>query len=164
MAIYTIKQWEQDGTFKATPGQEITEEIYDHMLNCMPPKSLHRDQCECALTELRVVCHNGFLMGEPYTSDEKGNPLYLAFGSNVFNKGHFYYLGLMPELEFKNGCYYLFDCMGVLNNDNNLFPATDFKDDQDAINTAVNYEADLYKIVFVDGDIVDEVLLHETMF
>lgn len=164
MKIYTMKQWEQDGTFKATPGQEITEEIYDQMLNCMPPKSLHRKQCEYALSKFHTVCHAGFLMGEPYTSNKNGDPLYCAFGSNSFDKGHFYYLGLMPELGVKNGCYYLFDCMGVLNNDDNFFRARDFKDDQDAINTAINYEADLYKVLFVDGNIIEQKLLHETMF
>lgn len=44
--IYTNEQWESDNSFKVVPGQEITEQIYDDMLNCLPPKSLPRSTAE----------------------------------------------------------------------------------------------------------------------
>lgn len=92
--VYTMATWERDGVFKADPGQEITEDIYKQMLNCMPPKALPRKKVDQVLQDYNVPVHAGFLMGEPHSSNAKGL-LYLAFGMNDCGKGkHFYYLGL----------------------------------------------------------------------
>ena len=80
MNVYTRENWAADGTFKAAPGQEISEEIYNEMLNVMPPLRLKEAQ----------GCTAGFRSSEPYTH-ENGKPLYMAFGKR---NGKYYYLGL----------------------------------------------------------------------
>lgn len=78
---YTRADWERSGTFNARPGQSITADVYDEMLNCMPPYSLPRD--------LRRDGHTkGFLMGEPSSSDAHGL-LYMAFVRHGLR--HYYY-------------------------------------------------------------------------
>lgn len=34
---YTMEDWKRDRTFKAQPGQEVSQEVFDQMLNSMPP-------------------------------------------------------------------------------------------------------------------------------
>lgn len=80
MTVYTREQWAADRTFKAQAGQEITEEIYEEMLNVMPPLRLKNSE----------GCTAGFRMSEPYTH-RNGQPLYMAFGKRG---GKYYYLGL----------------------------------------------------------------------
>lgn len=86
MEIYTAEAWANDGTFKAAPGQEITEEIYNQMLNCLPPKTLPRSKAEQALQDYSIPIRAGFMMGEPYSTGRDGRELYLAFGSNDYGK------------------------------------------------------------------------------
>ena len=86
--IYTRIDWRNDGNFKASPGQEIEEGIYEQMLNCMPPYRLPRNEQTAGFIA-------GFLMGEPYDSDpETGRTRYAAFGRR---DGKFYFLGYMPK-------------------------------------------------------------------
>lgn len=59
---------------------DLTADVYDDMLNCMPPYSLPRD--------MRRDGHKGFLMGEPTSSDAQGL-LYMAFVRHGLQ--HFYY-------------------------------------------------------------------------
>lgn len=164
--VYTMEQWTQDGTFKAEPGQQISEEVYNNMLNCMPPKSLPRDKAHYALEALNVPVHAGFLMGEPHSSDEKGRQLYLAFGMNDYGSGvtrapKYFYLGLSPEEEkTADGFYYFFDCMNAFLTDR-LFKTSAFKDDKDAISTAANYEATLYKYEYKNGERVSTKTLYD---
>lgn len=80
--VYTREDWQRDRVFSARPGQLISEEIYDDMLNCMPPYHLPE--------ETRGMVSAGFLMGEPAASDQRG-ALYHAFGSK---SGKHIYLGL----------------------------------------------------------------------
>lgn len=80
--IYTREDWQRDRVFSARPGQLISEEIYDDMLNCIPPYHLPE--------ETSGMVSAGFLMGEPAASDQRG-ALYHAFGSNG---GKYIYLGL----------------------------------------------------------------------
>ena len=97
--IYTNEQWESDNSFKAVPGQEITEQIYDDMLNCVPPKSLPRSTAAKVMQEHEIYINAGFLMGEPHSTGKEGL-LYLAFGMNGHgNEKHFYYLGLSPAMR-----------------------------------------------------------------
>lgn len=87
-SIYTRIDWRNDRTFKAAPGQEIEEAIYEQMLNCMPPHRLPRNE--------RTACYVcGFLMGEPYDHDpETGRAQYAAFARQ---DGRFYFLGYMSR-------------------------------------------------------------------
>ena len=86
--IYTRFDWRNDNTFKAAHGQEIEEEIYNHMLNCMPPHTLPKN-------ELTSGYIGGFLVGEPYDFDpEYGCLRYAAFGRR---NGKFYFIGYMPR-------------------------------------------------------------------
>lgn len=90
MELYTMEQWKADRTFKAEPGQEITEDIYEEMLNCMPPRTLPREKARQALQDYKIPVNAGFLIGEPHSSDQRGQ-YYMAFGNNG---KHYYYLGL----------------------------------------------------------------------
>ena len=85
--VYTRADWENDGEFSAAPGQKVALEVYDAMLDCMPPFRLPR----CRRTQGIFA---GFLMGEPHCFDPKtGKQLYLAFGSN---RRDYYFIGLLP--------------------------------------------------------------------
>jgi hypothetical protein len=86
-------KWQQDRSFSAEPGQEITEDVYNEMLNCMPPKTLPRGKAEQALQDYRIPVHAGFLMGEPHSASKDGQ-LYLAFVERLRKGKHYYYLWL----------------------------------------------------------------------
>ena len=163
MDIYDMEQWQNDGNFKAAPGQEITEEVYNFMLDAMPPLTLPREKAEEALHAYSIPVHAGFLMGEPHDHDTAG-PRYLAFGSNDYGKGkHFYYLGLAHEAPRLHGTYYYFDCLNAFVN-GGLFPAGEFKDDAEAIQKAADYEATLYKYEYRHGQRTDSRVLYEPAF
>ena len=165
MGLYTMAHWDADGTFSAEPGQEISAEVYDEMLNCMPPKTLPASKALQAVHDYGIPVHAGFLMGEPHSSDRYGNQLYLAFGMNDYGKGkHYYYLGLsVPVKKIADGEYYYMACLNALVNDG-LFPAAEFKNDSDAIQTAANYEATLYKYEYKDGQRISSKILYEPLF
>ena len=75
--VYTHEDWSRDGTFSATPGQEITAEIYDEMLCVLPP-----------------AYWNGgiFQVGEPHSTDkETFKHLFATFkreGDKYYFLGH----------------------------------------------------------------------------
>ena len=66
--IYTSEQWAADGSFKAEPGQEIEETVYNELFNVLPPLPLPIETAQRALTDLNIPVHAGFLMGEPHRS------------------------------------------------------------------------------------------------
>lgn len=84
--IYTFKQWEKDETFQAQEGQQISEEIYNHFFNLLPP--------------IYISCFTYgnysdiFLCSEPirHAPDSKGifRAKYHAFGKK---DGKCYYIG-----------------------------------------------------------------------
>lgn len=158
--IYTMEQWQNDRTFKADPGQEIDLEVYDEMLNCMPPKTLPHDKALQALHDYNIPVHAGFLMGEPHSSSPEGE-LYLAFGMNDYGKGkHYFYLGLSRPAKTLNGSYYYFDCLNAFVNDG-LFRTVEFKDDNEAIAKAADYEATLYRYEYQDGKRISSKMLYD---
>ena len=167
--VYTMEQWAQDRTFKAEAGQEISADVYEEMLNCMPPERLPVAKARQALSDYNIPVHAGFLMGEPHSSDSNGNLLYLAFGSNDYGKGKkYYYLGLSIKLPELNGDYYLFDCLGLLYDAartgmpcDNLISVKAYTDDKEAITAAANYEATLYRYTYVDGERVNRTVLYD---
>ena len=162
--IYTMQEWENDRKFRAVPGQEITAEVYDHMLNAMPPKSIPQEKARQALEEYQIPVHAGFLMGEPHSTDRDGKQLYLAFGMNDYGKGkHYYYLGLSRPYKKLHGQYYFFDCMNAFVN-GGLFPAAEFESDAEAIQKAADYEATLYKLEYDHGDRITTAVLYQPMF
>ena len=163
MALYTMEQWTADGTFNAEPGQEITADVYEAMLNCMPPGKLPREKARQALRDYGIPVHAGFLMGEPHSSDKRGQ-YYLAFGMYDYGKGkHYYYLGLsLPARQIPDGIYYFMDCMDFVND--GLFPQSEFNDDADAIQTAANYEATLYKYEYRNGAQINSTVLYQPRF
>ena len=164
MEVYTMEQWNTDRDFKAVPGQEITEQIYDEMLNCMPPEDLPRNKAAQALDDYDIPVHAGFLMGEPHSTDADGRALYMAFGMHDYGKGkHYYYLGLARAQERLNGQYYYFDCLNAIDNDG-LLPAATFANDADAIRKAADYEATLYKCEYRDGERINSTMLYEPTY
>lgn len=152
MDIYTPEQWQSDGTFSAQPGQEISAEIYEAMLNALQPHSLPRDKAQQALNDYNIPVHAGFLMGEMQDTDENGRPLYMAFGMNDYGKGkRYFYLGLSVKPPELHGDYYYFDCMNAFVT-GRYFEAAAFGSEAEAIKTAANYEATLYKYTFRHGE------------
>lgn len=167
--LYTMEQWTKDGTFNATAGQEISEDVYNAMLNCMPPESLPRAKAEYALSVLNIPVHAGFLMGEPHSCDKDGQ-LYLAFGMCDFGRSvnhkepRYYYLGLSHKAPTMTGSYYYFDCMSTPPG-GKWYKETAFKDDSEAVATAADYEAVLYKATFdSDGEQISRKTLYEPAF
>jgi len=160
--MYTMENWEADRYFNAEPGQEITPEIYDAMLNGVPPKTLPTETAMKALEEYNVPVHAGFLMGEPDSDDSEGRALYLAFGMNDYGKGkHYFYLGLSPAIrKTRDGIYYYMDSIV----DDGFYPASEFKDDAEAIQTAANHEAYLYKYEYKNGQRISSTVLYEPRF
>lgn len=70
----------------AKRGQEITEEVYNHFLNCMPPIGLRSGQ----------GCAAGFQLGEPYCHrtdlrNGKWRGMYATFTSS---SGRYFYQGI----------------------------------------------------------------------
>lgn len=158
--VYTMEQWKRDGYFNAEAGREVSEEVYNAMLNCVPPKTLPRSKAEQALQDYRLPVHVGFLMGEPHSSDKDG-ALFLAFGMNDYGRGkHYYYLGLSHEAPTLCGSYYFFDCMDAFITDR-YWKQSAFKDDAEAISMAADYEATLYRITYKHGERVETVVLYE---
>ena len=164
--IYTMEQWAKDRTFKAEPGQRISEEVYNEMLNCMPPLNLPRSRAHYALEALNVPVHAGFMMGEPHSTDKDGNELYLAFAMNDFGSGtrrepKYFYIGLSPkEKPIADGFYYFFDCMNACITDR-LFKESAFKDDKEAVAFGANYEATVIKYEYQNGERVSSSVLYE---
>lgn len=163
MEVYTMDRWKADRTFKADLGQEIAEDVYNEMFNCMPPQKLPREKILQVLHDYDLPIHAGFLMGEPASHDQNG-PLFLAFGYNDFGKGrHYYYLGLSGPVRKLNGKYYYMHCMNAFVN-NGLFPEREFANDAAAIRTAADYEATLYKYEYKNGKRINSQILYEPRF
>lgn len=80
---YTSADWMNDRSFNAKPGQAITEDIYNEMLNALPPLPLPHD--------LKRAGFKGFCMGEPHSHTAAG-PQYMAF---VRRGLRYYYYGLV---------------------------------------------------------------------
>lgn len=93
MNVYTMTDWKRDCGFKAKAGQEITEEIYNEMLNTMPPLKIPQAGREIA-EKCGIIPAAGFLMGEPYEFGAAGT-LYRMFVKDP--AGKFYYAGLCPH-------------------------------------------------------------------
>lgn len=158
--IYDLEQWEADWDFKAAPGQEVTEDIYEYMLGVVPPLTLPKKAAKKVCSELGLTVSAGFLMGEPNGHREDGELLYRAFGSRVSDSGErYFYLGLYPaKYNQGDGAYYYFDCMNMWLA-GKLWPVTEFKDEQEALDMAADHEAILRLYEYEDGDLVrmDEV-------
>ncbi len=87
-AVYTCDDWARDESFAAIPGQEIAEDVYDEMFNCMPPLYLPR----CERTRPFSA---GFMMGEPNGTEPRTcKTTYLAFGKTG---NRYYFIGSLPE-------------------------------------------------------------------
>lgn len=87
---YDESCWKKDGKFSAYPGQEVTKSIWEHMLNCVFPKTLPQAAADDAKILLGFPVFGGFLMGEANDMTMEGKETYLAFT----NKGErYYYLG-----------------------------------------------------------------------
>lgn len=160
MNVYTMQQWRQDKQFNAVPGQEITSEVYKELLNCMPPKSLPGITARRAHDKYNIPVHDGFLMGEPASSNDSG-ALYHAFAMNDFgNSQHYFYIGLSNAEAALNGTYYFFDCLNAFDNDG-YFRSEEFEDEKEAIAKAADYEAALYREVYEGGNMIASALLYD---
>lgn len=164
MTVYTMDKWKHDRHFAADPGQEVTPEVYETMLNTLPPEDLPAAKAHEALTAYGLPIHSGFLMGEPHSTDAAGNLLYLAFGFNDYGKGRkYYYLGLSPEETPLHGTYYYFDGLEDIG-DGNTKPAADYTSEADAIRQAADLEATLYKCEYRNGQEVTSCILYEPKY
>lgn len=64
MNTYTVHDWHNDRSFKASVGQPVEAQIYWDMLCGVPPVYSNRDT---------------FQVGEAYSHDHEGKPLYGTF-------------------------------------------------------------------------------------
>lgn len=160
MSVYTMEQWFRDREFKAEPGQEISADVYEEMLTAVPPEDLPAGKARQALQDYNIPVHAGFLMGEPTESSPAGL-LYRAFGSNDYGHGaRYYYLGLSTKAPQLSGVYYFMDCLNAFVN-NGLFPAAEFESEAEAIQTAANYEATLYRHEYRDGVRISSAVIYD---
>lgn len=90
MEPYTMEDWKESGTFSAVPGQEVTEDVYNEMLNIMPPKKIDKPDAE------RWNASAGFCMGESSAIGPNGRPLFLAF---IRKGGKAYFIGLAHAIN-----------------------------------------------------------------
>lgn len=80
--MFTMEDW--NGSFLQSginEGDEISEEVYFYFLECVPP---------------RLRRKNGFLTGEPYTHNDDGDAVYMAFTTA---QDKFFYVGLKTIKE-----------------------------------------------------------------
>ena len=59
-----------------------------------------------------------------------------------------------------SGSYYYFDCMNAFLTDR-LFPVAAFEDEREAIKTAANYEATLYRLTYKNGRRVESKTIYD---
>lgn len=62
--MYTMENWENDGTLKVHRGMLVSDEVVIELRDCVPPA---------------YMCRGIFQMGEPNDHDEEGKPLYHTF-------------------------------------------------------------------------------------
>lgn len=94
--IYDMDMWKIDNTLNAADGQEISEDVYNEMMNVVPPLKLPASAIEGAREFYSINITAGFLAGEPATCDNLGL-LYRAFGTS--NEHRYYYLGLLHHMN-----------------------------------------------------------------
>lgn len=74
------------------------------------------------------------------------------------------YLYARKDAEL-NGCYYLFDCMGVIceipGYETNFIKADAFKSDKEAVSFGANYEATVIKYEFKNGERTGHKVLYD---
>lgn len=63
MGIYTMKDWERDGSLRVKEGQLVEESIIEELADCVPPQTYSRGT---------------FQVGEPYDHCN-GKPRYQTF-------------------------------------------------------------------------------------
>lgn len=80
MDMYTMKDWERDGSLSMKEGQTIDSEVFLELRDCMPPHRWSRGI---------------FQPGEPYSHDlDTGKALYMTFES--VGNDCYRYVGLRP--------------------------------------------------------------------
>ena len=149
--VYNLDALSIDGVFKASPGQEITEDLYNKMRAEGKPHSLPKTMAESFKKMHRLTVRYGFLAHEPIDNKFPKCPLYRAFG--VCGRGRakrYYYLGL--SLPCRNGTYYQLRCMNAFV-DGKMFKEDAFGSRDEAIAFAANYEATLTLLVYDDGTV-----------
>ena len=87
--IYTMQDWERNGSFNAAPGQQIEPAIYEHFYERMPIQRLPRN-------EITAKYRCGFMICEAYDSDpDTHRPRYAAFGR--IKDGRYYFIGYLSR-------------------------------------------------------------------
>lgn len=98
--LYTAESWARDHSFKAKPGQPISQEVYNEFFNVMPIGQPDRKELSGVRLRHSIDCAASFVSLEPYSHDERG-ALYMAFGRTENpqepKETRFYYLGLLHK-------------------------------------------------------------------
>ena len=135
-----------------TPGEEIQREAYEAAEATARSAgklwSLSRVGARYALEELGQPIHGGFMI-------DNGNGTFTGYGWTNYQRGtapnyHYYFLGAVSDDPKPTGIFYFFDCTNAFTNDG-YFPAEDFADDDEAITTGADYEADVYRVTLANG-------------
>lgn len=84
MKTYTQQDWQNDRTFKAAIGQQVTEEVYQNFLNDMPPH----------------YWKNGIMQaGEPYSIVNIDGHYFDTYATFTGSQDHRTCQGHMPSLN-----------------------------------------------------------------
>ena len=87
--IYTMQDWERDGTFSAAPGQQIEPAIYEFFYNLTQLQLLPRN-------EITAKYRCGFMISDAYDIDpDTHRPRYAAFGR--IKDGRYYFIGYLSR-------------------------------------------------------------------
>ena len=80
--VYTMEDWQRDGSLKMHPGQTVDDAVVEELVNCVPP----------------ATYGNGiFQVGEPYDHDRNtGRALFLTF---EHLESGWKYIGLKPIMR-----------------------------------------------------------------
>jgi hypothetical protein len=92
--MYDMEQWKKDGTLKPKEGEEISEEIYNQLLNSMPP----------AMNTKSI-----FQMGEAWDHVKINNRIYPRYYTFIKKASKWVYIGKsINDIEFINDLASLF--------------------------------------------------------
>lgn len=143
------------------PGEEITPKEYEEETAKAMEAGTLRGLSLCgaryALEELGRPIHDGYMV-------EGSGGRFIGYGWTNYQRGtkpeyHYYYLGEVEDDPKLNGVFYYFDCMNAFTN-SGYFPAENFTDEETAIKTGADYEADVHKVTFKDGEAIEDILLY----
>lgn len=79
--VYTMEDWERDGSLKIQPGQAVSDDVVRELLYCVPPATYGKGI---------------FQPGEPWSHDRNGRQLFQTFERD---ESGWRYVGIKPLMQ-----------------------------------------------------------------